>query len=76
VLWSRLPARRLLNEAEVNEILRASHRFGDHAPLRRDLYGSKLISRTLDWRAYRRIERRPPPEAVALIRHLGMRRLD
>jgi hypothetical protein len=30
-----------------------------------------LVSRTADCRDYRRIERQPPPEALALIRRLG-----
>src|SRR5262245_60212486 len=73
VLWSRIPSGRVFSEAQINEILRANHLFGDHALLRRDLFGNKLVARTVDCREYQRIERRPPAEAVALIRHLGAR---
>jgi hypothetical protein len=32
---------------------------------------ANLVSRTDDCRDYRRIEQRPPPDALALIRRLG-----
>lgn len=67
-LWARFPADRALSEREVNEILMAAHAFGDHVLLRREMFNQKLLDRTADCRVYRRIERRPPPEALALIR--------
>ncbi|BBK43796.1 hypothetical protein STVA_38160 [Allostella vacuolata] len=73
VLWSRLPAGRVLAEAAVNAILQGHHHFGDHALLRRGLVDEGMVTRTADGREYRRLERPPPPDAVALIRHLGRR---
>ncbi len=70
VLWSRLPAGVVMNEASVNDILRLWHGFGDHALLRRTLVATGLVTRTQDGRAYRRVECRPDPEAAALIRQL------
>ena len=74
VLWSRIPARKALSEYELNQLLKANHQFGDPALLRRELYDNRMVSRTADCREYRRIERKPPPEAVALIHHLEPRR--
>jgi hypothetical protein len=73
-LWSQIPAGRVLDEKQINAILNAHHRFGDYALLRRELYDNQLVTRTPDGREYRRMERRPPADAVALIRHLGSRR--
>lgn len=70
VLWSRLAAGRVFTEEEVNRFLRENHRFGDHALLRRDLCDLGLVTRTPDGREYRRVERPPPADALALIRHL------
>jgi hypothetical protein len=74
VLWSRLAPHRVSSEAEINAALNAEHLFGDHALLRRDLVDLGLMARTPDGREYRRVEKAPPAEAVALIRHLGQRR--
>jgi hypothetical protein len=73
VLWSRLPARQRLTEPEVNQLLQSSHLFGDPALLRRSLHDYGLVTRTPDCREYRRVERQPSPEALALIRSLGER---
>ena len=73
VLWSRLPARQTFTEAEISRLLQALHRFGDHALLRRELCDRGLATRTADGRVYRRIERKPSAEALALIRYLGDR---
>lgn len=73
VLWSRMPADRVLTEEQVNRVLRDNHRFGDHALLRREMCDQGLLSRTPDGREYRRVERKPPEEALALIRHLKPR---
>ena len=70
VLWSRIPPRRTLSEREINELLLRSHCFEDPALLRRELKERQMVSRTLDGREYRRIERRPTNEALALIRLL------
>lgn len=66
-LWSRLPALRDMTEPEVNTILKDWSTFGDHVLLRRSLIDHKLATRTPDGRSYRRTERRPPPDARALL---------
>ena len=68
VMWSRLPAGTELNERQISHRLNGEHLFGDAAILRRDMVGQALLSRTDDGRVYLRQERRPPPEALALIR--------
>lgn len=73
VLWSRLPARQVLTERQINAILQAHHRFGDHALLRRELVDNGHVTRTADGSQYRRVERQPSAEALALIRHLAPR---
>ncbi|EPR43963.1 Protein of unknown function DUF2087 [Desulfovibrio sp. X2] len=67
VLWAALPARRVLTEPEIDGCLKSGHLFGDHVLLRRWLCDLGLVERTPDCREYRRIERRPPQEALALI---------
>lgn len=74
VLWSKLPPRQVFNEKGLNQLLIPLHLFEDHVFLRRMLIDYGLVTRTADCREYRRIERRPPPEAVALIRFLAVRR--
>lgn len=73
VLWSRLPPRESLTERGISVRLQALHGFGDFALLRRELVEQGLVSRTLDCRDYRRIERVPPTDARALIRYLSPR---
>jgi hypothetical protein len=68
VLWSHIEAKRVYREQEINALLRAHHLFGDHALLRRELFDRAMVTRTPDGREYRRIEARPPAEALALIR--------
>src|SRR2546427_3225579 len=70
VLWSKLPPRKTLSEREINEFLLANHRFEDPALLRRELKERKMVTRTVDGREYRRVERKPPHTALALIRLL------
>jgi hypothetical protein len=73
ILWSKLPSRLTLTEKELNQQIRANHLFGDHALLRRELCDRGLVTRTTNGREYRRVERQPPVEALALIRHLAGR---
>jgi hypothetical protein len=70
VIWSKLPARQVFTEKEMNLLLDDSHLFGDHALLRRWLCDYGMMSRTRDGREYRRVEKRPPAEALELIRQL------
>lgn len=67
-LWSLFPSGTDLSEPQVNAFLKRHHRFGDHVLLRREMIDRRLLSRTPDCSRYRRIERRPPPDALALIR--------
>jgi hypothetical protein len=69
-LWSRLPARHVFTEIEINQELLSWHLFGDYALLRRWMCDYGMVSRTRDGSAYWRIERTPPPDALALIRYL------
>lgn len=70
-LWAKLPPEATLTEREISAWLQARHGFGDPAMLRRELVQTGLVSRTLDCREYRRVERKPPAEALALIRGIG-----
>ncbi|WP_309643141.1 DUF2087 domain-containing protein [Phenylobacterium sp.] len=66
-IWSRVPARVEYSEQQFSQVLRGLHDFGDHALLRRDMSEAGLMFRSPDCRIYRRIERIPPPTAMALI---------
>lgn len=70
-LWSFFPAEVEMTELQVNDLLKRHHAFGDHALIRREMVNMRLLSRTADCRSYRRVERRPPPDALALIRGSG-----
>jgi len=72
-LWARLPGDVSMSERQVSAALNGLHRFGDAAILRRDMVALGLLRRTVDGSDYRRQERRPPPEARALIGHLSSR---
>lgn len=69
-LWARLPSRRDFTEQEISQVLRDLHDFGDHALLRRELVESRLVSRTPDCRAYRRIEQPPSADVTELLRQV------
>lgn len=68
VLWSFLPAGEEVPEKAVNAVLMRHNGFGDHVLIRRELVNMGLLTRTPDCRLYRRVEKRPPPEARELIR--------
>ncbi len=70
VIWSKLPARQVFTEKEINLLLNDNHLFGDHPLLRRWLCDYGMMSRTRDGREYRRVEKSPPAEALELIRQL------
>ncbi|MFM8821607.1 MAG: DUF2087 domain-containing protein [Phenylobacterium sp.] len=70
-LWSRIPAEAVFTEVGFNQRLNAISTIGDPALLRRSMVFAGLVSRTDDCRDYRRIEQRPPPDALALIRRLA-----
>jgi len=71
VMWSKLPSRRKLSEREINELLKENHVFEDPALLRREMKDRNMVTRTSDGREYRRLERKPPRIALALIRLIG-----
>jgi len=71
VIWSRIPPRQIFSEAQLNELLNTLHSFGDHALLRRGLIDCGLMTRTADGREYRRTERKPSAEALALLERFG-----
>jgi hypothetical protein len=70
-LWSRIPPETVFSEISFNQKLNVLSQIGDPALLRRSMVHANLVSRTDDCRDYRRIEQRPPPDALALIRRLG-----
>lgn len=69
-LWARIPTEAVFTEVGFNHRLNAISTIGDPALLRRSMVFAGLVSRTDDCRDYRRIELRPPPDALALIRRL------
>lgn len=66
VLWTHFEARRAYTERQVNELLNAWHAYGDHATLRRELVGMKLLARKSDCSEYRKLAARPDDEVRAL----------
>jgi hypothetical protein len=73
-LWARLPRGSGQSERQISAALNALHGFGDAALLRRDMVELGLLKRSDDCTDYARVERRPPPEALALIARLAARR--
>jgi len=73
VLWTRFDARRVYTEAEVNQVLKAWHTYGDHATLRRELINHELMTRKSDCSEYRKRAQWPDDEAQALLRALRKR---
>jgi len=69
-IWAGLPAEKVLHEREISDLLETRHCFGDAALLRRWLADTGMVERTPDGREYRRVEKRPPPEALALLERL------
>jgi hypothetical protein len=67
LLWTRIEARRVYSERQINDLLNAWHAFGDPATLRRELIGMKLLTRKPDCSDYRRLPGRATDEARALI---------
>ncbi|CAH0339925.1 DUF2087 domain-containing protein [Rhizobium sp. CECT 9324] len=68
VLWSFIPAGGDMPEKSINDVLKRHNGFGDHVLLRRELVNMGLMTRTRDCRLYRRVEKKPPPDARQLIR--------
>ena len=70
VLWTRFDARRVYTEAEVNQILKGWHLYGDHVTLRRELINHRLMVRKSDCSEYRKLPLEPDDEARALLQAL------
>jgi hypothetical protein len=73
VLWTRFDSRRVYTEAEVNQVLKAWHVYGDHATLRRELIDHRLMTRKDDCSEYRKLVQWPDEEAQGLLRALRKR---
>lgn len=73
VIWSRIPADQRFSERELNAFIIDAHTFGDHAILRRSLVDARMLARTPDGKLYRRIEKKPDPDATALLAAVGRR---
>ncbi len=73
LMWSRLPSREIMQERDVNGIFNQAHSFQDPAIIRRGLISMKLLTRNPDGSNYQRQELAPPPEALALFRHIQAR---
>lgn len=73
VIWSRIPAEQRFSEREINQFIIDAHSFGDHALLRRSMVDAHMLTRTPDGRLYRRIEKKPDPDALALLASIAQR---
>lgn len=76
VVWSQLTPRTSFAEKQINAQLQAAHLFGDYALLRRELVDGGWLQRKPDGSDYRRVERQPPADALALLRHLHSRQIQ
>lgn len=67
-LWLHLPAKRVMREREVNEVLKAWNTFGDHVSPRREMIEMGLMSRKPDGSEYRKEPQRPSAEVAAFLK--------
>jgi hypothetical protein len=73
VLWSRIPRGTSFAESQISDLIRDWHGFGDHALIRRTMVDARMLERSADGHAYRRVERAPPPELAPLLGYLNER---
>lgn len=73
-LWANFPKGTKMHERNVNSLLNQLHLFGDSALLRRSLVSFGLVNRKIDGSDYHRQEKRPPDEALEVIRRVKKRR--
>ncbi|MEJ2022200.1 MAG: DUF2087 domain-containing protein [Maritimibacter sp.] len=66
-IWAGLPPGDELNEREVSVRIDELSSFGDAAIIRRTMAELGLVTRSRDGRIYKRVERKPGPDARALI---------
>ena len=62
-----------MTEREISQWLNRWHGFGDAPILRRTMVELGLVTRSIDCRDYRRVEKPPTAEASLLIRLLAQR---
>jgi hypothetical protein len=74
VLWADFPKGTFMHERAVSAFLDQLHLFGDSALLRRSLVGLGVVDRKIDGTDYHRLEKRPPADALELIRRVKSRR--
>ncbi|MBV7392774.1 DUF2087 domain-containing protein [Mameliella sediminis] len=67
VIWAQLPPGQSWTERQISTALDALCTFRDAAQIRRSMIEHGLLRRDRDGSAYERVERKPPPEARALI---------
>jgi hypothetical protein len=72
-VWARLPPATEWHERKISAIIDGVTALRDAAQIRRSLVEMGLMTRNPDGTGYRRLERRPPPEARELISALGQR---
>lgn len=73
-LWAQMPPREVFSEREVSALFNTMTRFRDAAQIRRSLVEDRLLERERDGSAYRRVEAKPDPTAVVIIRAVVARR--
>jgi len=67
LLWTRFEGKRVYNEREVNDVLKAANLFGDHVTLRRELVNHHLLTRKSDCSEYRKVGAKPDDEVKPLL---------
>jgi hypothetical protein len=67
LLWTRFEGKRVYNEREVNDVLKAANAFGDHATLRRELANHRLLTRKSGCSEYRKVAARPDDDVKPLV---------
>ncbi|SMF05265.1 DUF2087 domain-containing protein [Desulfovibrio gilichinskyi] len=70
IMWSRIPAKESFSEKEISDLLDKEHLFGDYALLRRELVDRGMMVRNAEGSQYKRLEVKPPLEALELLRYL------
>lgn len=73
LVWAGLPAEEEMSERQISARIDTLTGYGDAAITRRTMVECQMLRRTPDGRVYIRVERRPPPEARALIAAAGER---
>ncbi len=67
-LWLHVPAKRVMTEREINEVLKAWNTFDDHVTPRRELINMQLMTRKPDGSEYRKMTARPTEEVAAFLK--------